>query len=132
MLERLALLDRKLGALQHVDHAQNAVHRRADLVAHRGKEGRLGLVGALGLALGVDGDVAGMARLVVGDLQAAGEILFLVGERDVVVLPAMDVAHIGHEMADIGAAGDADELIERIDRGQQHEQSGAVVAPAKV
>ena len=63
-----------------------------------------------------------MTRLVVGDLQAAGEFLFLVGERDVVVLPAMDVAHIGHEMADIGAAGDADELVERIDRGQQHEQ----------
>ena len=34
----------------------------------------------------------------------------------------MDIAHIGHEMADIGAARDADELIERIDRGQQHEQ----------
>jgi hypothetical protein len=59
---------------------------------------------------------------VVGDLQAARQILFLVGERDVVVLPAMDVAHIGHEMADIGAAGDADELVERIDRGQQHKQ----------
>ena len=120
--ERLALLERERRALQHVDHAQNAVHRRADLVAHRGEEGRLGLVGALGLALRVDGDVARMARLVVGDLQAAREVLLLVGERDVVVLPAMDVAHIGHEMADIGAAGDADELVERIDRGQQHEQ----------
>ena len=120
--QRLALLDRERRALQHVDHAQNAVHRRADLVAHGGQEGRLGLVGALGVALRVDRRVAREPRLVVGDLQAAGEILLLIGERDVVVLPAMDVAHIGHEMADVGAAGDADELIERVGGGQQHEQ----------
>ena len=44
--QRLALLDRERRALQHVDHAQHAVHRRADLVAHGGEEGRLGLVGA--------------------------------------------------------------------------------------
>ena len=122
--QRLALLDRQRRALQHVDHAQNAVHRRADLVAHGGQEGRLGLVGAFGLALRVDRRIAGEPRLVVGDLQAAGEILLLVGERDVVVLPAMDIAHIGHEMADIGAAGDADELVERVGSGQQHEQQG--------
>ena len=120
--QRLALLERERRALQHVDHAQDAVHRRADLVAHGGQEGRLGLVGAFGVALRVDRRIAGEPRLVVGDLQAAGEIFLLVGERDVVVLPAMDVAHIGHEMADIGAAGDADQLVERIGGGQQHEQ----------
>ena len=78
------------------------------------------------------GDVAREPRLVVGDLQAAGEILLLVGERDVVVLPAMDIAHIGHEMADIGAAGDADQLVERVDRVSSTNSNGAVVATAKV
>ena len=33
--------------LQHLHHAQHAVHRRPDLVAHRGEEGRLRLVGRL-------------------------------------------------------------------------------------
>ena len=91
-------------------------------MADGGQEGRLGLVGALGLALRRDRAVAGPARFVVGDLQAARQVLLLVGKRDVVVLPAMDVAHIGHEMADIGAARDTDELVERVDRDQQHEQ----------
>ena len=91
-------------------------------MADGGEEGRLGLVGVLGVALGVVGGGARQAFLVVGDLQAAGELFLLVGQRDVVVLPAVDVAHVGHEMADIGAAGDADELVERIDAGQQHEQ----------
>ena len=49
--ERFALLGRERRALEHVDHAQHAVHRRADLVAHGGEEGRLGLVGLLGFAL---------------------------------------------------------------------------------
>ena len=118
----LALLGRERRVAQDVDHAQHAVHRRADLVAHGREEGRLRLVGLLGLALRGDRGGARLALLVVGDLQAAGELLLLVGERDVVVLPAMDVAHIGHQMADIGAAGDADQLVEGIDRDQQHEQ----------
>ena len=120
--ECIALVGAERRALQHVDHAQHAVHRRADLVAHRGKEGRLGLVGVLRLALGEQGRVARQPLLVVGDLQALRQLLLLVGQSDVVVLPAMDVAHIGHQMADIGAAGDADQLVERIDRRQQHEK----------
>ena len=35
-------------------HAQHAVQRRADLVAHGGQEGALGVVGGLGLFLGLD------------------------------------------------------------------------------
>ena len=35
--------------LEHVDHSQHAVHRRADLVAHGGEECRFCLVGGLGL-----------------------------------------------------------------------------------
>jgi hypothetical protein len=120
--QRLALFLAERRALQHVDHAEHAVHRRADLVADRREEGGFGLVGVLGLALGVERGAAGGALLVVGDLQALGELFLLVGERDVVVLPGVHVAHVGHEMADIGAAGDADQLVERIGAGQQHEQ----------
>jgi len=39
-------------APQHMDHAQDAVHRRADLVAHVGQEGALGMVGGFGRDLG--------------------------------------------------------------------------------
>ena len=43
----LILLQR--GALNHIDHADDAVHRRADLVRHVGQEGALGFVGGVGL-----------------------------------------------------------------------------------
>ena len=36
-------------AVEHFHHAEHAVHRRADLVAHGGKEGRLRLVGGFRL-----------------------------------------------------------------------------------
>ena len=44
----LALLVVELGVGQEAAHADDRVHRRADLVAHRGQEGALGLVGGLG------------------------------------------------------------------------------------
>ena len=44
--------------LENFDHAEHAVHRRADLVAHGGEEGRLGLVGGLGLGARLLGAVA--------------------------------------------------------------------------
>jgi len=91
-------------------------------VAHGGEEGRLGLVGFLRIALGGQRRVAGLARLVVGDLQPACQILLLVGQGDVVVLPAVHVSHIGHQMADIGGPGDAHELIERAARRDQDQQ----------
>jgi hypothetical protein len=39
-------------ALEQVGHADDGVHRGADLVAHVGQEGALGLVGRLGGLLG--------------------------------------------------------------------------------
>ena len=91
-------------------------------MAHRREEGRLGLIGLLGLALCGHRGGARHVLLVEGDLQAAGQLVLLIGERDIVVLPAMDIAHIGHQMRDIGATGDADQFVEGIDRDQQHEQ----------
>ena len=52
-------------ALEHVDHAEHAVHRRADFVAHGGEEGRLRLVGGLGLgafALGLGSAISAASR----------------------------------------------------------------------
>src|SRR5690606_19878296 len=46
----LALVE--LGAREQFGHAQHAVHRRADLVAHVGQEFRLGAVGGFGAHLG--------------------------------------------------------------------------------
>ena len=48
----LALLGRQLGVEQQFGHADDAVHRRADFVAHVGQEFALGPVGPLGLFLG--------------------------------------------------------------------------------
>ena len=39
---------RELGLREHLEHAGDADHRRADLVAHRGQERRLGAAGVLG------------------------------------------------------------------------------------
>ena len=48
-----ALLGRELGLEKKARHADDAVHGRADLVAHRGEEARLGDVGGLGIAAGL-------------------------------------------------------------------------------
>ncbi|MNU89793.1 hypothetical protein D3C71_796430 [compost metagenome] len=47
------LLGAQFRALQQFRHAQHAIHRRADLVAHLGQEFRLGAVGGVGLGLGL-------------------------------------------------------------------------------
>ena len=49
---RLALFGRQLGVQQQLRHAEDAVHRRADFVAHVGQELALGPVGRLGRLLG--------------------------------------------------------------------------------
>ena len=55
---------------QQFRHAHHAVHRRADLVAHIGEEGRFGAVGGLGrLARGQQG---GLLFLGFGDVHRAG------------------------------------------------------------
>ena len=56
--------------VEHLHHAEHAVHRRADLVAHGGEEGRLRLVGGLRLgALALGGERRGFGRR--GRLSAA-------------------------------------------------------------
>ena len=50
-LGKFALLDRQLGIEEEAGHADDAVHGRADLVAHVGEE----------LALGAGGDERGVA-----------------------------------------------------------------------
>ena len=47
-LGEVALLGVQRRVQQQAAHADDGVHRRADLVAHRGQEGALGLVGAFG------------------------------------------------------------------------------------
>ena len=48
----LALLRAQVGEQEQLGHADDAVHRRADLVAHVGEELALGLVGVFGGLLG--------------------------------------------------------------------------------
>ena len=66
----IELLAVELGVEQEIDHAEHAVHRRADLVAHGGEELGLRLAGELGLLL--CGEELGFA---------------LLAQRDVVVDP---------------------------------------------
>ena len=73
-------------ALQHVDHAEHAVHRRADLVAHGGEEGRFRLVGGLGLGALLLG---GIARAFGGFLGGGERLLAGLERRDV----AIDAEH---------------------------------------
>ncbi len=52
-LREALLLVRQRGVEQEFGHAEDAVHRRADLVAHVGQEARLGDAGGLGHFLGL-------------------------------------------------------------------------------
>ena len=66
-----ALLRRKLGVADDSQHAEDAVHRRADFVADRGDEFALGLAGGLGLLarllqFGLAGLTAGVFRRELG------------------------------------------------------------------
>ena len=77
--EILALLGRQLGVEQQLGHADDAVHRRADLVAHVGQELALGPAGGLGGLLGLlELDLglfafAAIAAELVGDVQRSRE-----------------------------------------------------------
>ena len=64
----IELLAVELGVEQEIDHAEHAVHRRADLVAHGGEELGLRLAGELGLLL--RGAELDLALLVVRDVDA--------------------------------------------------------------
>ena len=63
----LALLGRQVGVQGQLGHADDAVHRRADLVAHVGQELALGPVGRLG-------GLPGLAQLLLG-LLALGDVV---------------------------------------------------------
>ena len=97
---------------QQFGHADDAVHRRADLVAHVGEEGGFGAVGGLGpLALGLElflvadgfGDVQRQAAHVAA-------MAALIDEPEVFVVPEPDVDRfgprrlpaLGHHLAPVG------------------------------
>ena len=52
-IQHLQLPAIQAALLQHFDHANHTVHRRADLVAHGGKKGRFGTAGLLCLQPGM-------------------------------------------------------------------------------
>ena len=57
-----ALLVRQVGREQQAAHAEDAVHRRADFVAHGRQEGALGLIGLVSGVLGLlESDVRALA-----------------------------------------------------------------------
>ncbi|MEZ4560022.1 MAG: hypothetical protein R2854_26865 [Caldilineaceae bacterium] len=53
----------QLGVQEQTGHADDRVHGRADLVAHAGQEGALGLVGRVGPLLGLGQGLAGLLLL---------------------------------------------------------------------
>ena len=87
------LLLGQVGVEQQAGHADHAVHRRADFVAHVGQEGRLGDVGRVGLLLR-------LLQFVVGLVECAGALDH--AELDAVVgqlqfrLAQGDGAHLLH------------------------------------
>ena len=60
--DHLALLLGEVGLGEHLEHAGDADHRRADLVPHRGEERRLRPAGVLGGLARLDRLVLGAAR----------------------------------------------------------------------
>ena len=93
-LHLLALFARQISHLQHLRHAQNAVQRRADLVAHVGEEGGLGVRRGNGCGLRLlqfplalaqlghinrDRDLPAVGHRAIGDLHdaAVGGALFV-------------------------------------------------------
>ena len=70
-LDELTLLGRQLRAEEEAGHADHGVHRRSDLVAHRGEEGALRLRRRLGLTRTLE--LADVARLVDRSRRERGE-----------------------------------------------------------
>ena len=94
-LGEAALLGRQLAGGQHLGHHHDAVHRRADFVAHGGQEVALGDVGGLG---GLLGDVQVGGALGDGPLQP-GHVL---GDGFVALADlGQHVVEAGHQVADL-------------------------------
>ena len=68
MLQILALLGRQLGVEGQLGHAEDAVHRRADLVAHVGQEFALGPAGRLGGLAGLGRAASALRRWLISSL----------------------------------------------------------------
>jgi hypothetical protein len=107
-------------ASQQVGHAEDAVHRRADLVAHVGQEGALGLVGGVGGVArrrqfeGPDPHlffepVAVVAQVILAQGEFGGDLLRLGG-----------LCHVTAAGQQRGRRGHEN------DRGQEHEVGGSV------
>ena len=88
---------------QQLGHAQHAVHRGADLVAHGGEEFRLGAGGGLGLLLGLEQGL--LDQLLLGDVgHDQGEVLLIgvveqlhdvEGDRDFLLVDREQVGFAG-------------------------------------
>ncbi len=122
-LDEVALLGGELGAEEEVGEADDAVERRADLVAHGGEELALGAVARLREVAGLA--QLGLAAFRVGDVVERGDEA---GERAVAVLHGRDDAVHGiggavlaavEPLALPGAAGahGGDEVGERVGGG---------------
>ena len=74
-LQTSNVFGRERALSQELDHAQHAVHRRADLVAHGGKELRLGPICRLGGFLGRAQAARALVDLVLELIAAEGKLL---------------------------------------------------------
>ena len=83
----------QVGAEQHLGHAQHAVHRGADLVAHGGQEGALRAAGGLGRVLG-------LFQLLGAHADLAFELVAVVGQGGAA---ALDLGQHVVEAVDQGA-----------------------------
>ena len=72
-VHEFALLRVERGVLQQLGHAEDAVHRRADLVAHVGQELALGPAGGLGALPGLE--QRGLSPSAVDELLRTGDAI---------------------------------------------------------
>ena len=77
----VALLGVELGVEQQLGHADDAVHRRADLVAHVGEELALDAIGLLGFQLGAGERGIQRGELLVLLLHLTGESFLALAKR---------------------------------------------------
>ena len=90
----------KLGIQEQPAHADDGVHRRADLVAHIGQESALGLIGRLGLAACLLRlDVQG-ASLLVGSLFLPEEVIQFREDGDTDAADVEDIERVRDSWGD--------------------------------
>ncbi len=99
--QTFALLGLELAHGHDLGHGQDAVQRRADLVAHIGQEMRLQHIGGFGGVAGLDQLVHGLAQGAVVGLQLGQQGVEAVGQAAELVVVA-----VGHPTGEVAAAGD--------------------------